>query len=50
MKTIDSALVGEVLRGAAGRHVMPYFTGEGGRSKADGSVVTQADVASQRFI
>ncbi len=50
MKTIDSALVGEVLREAARCRVLPYFTGEGGRSKADGSVVTQADIASQRFI
>jgi myo-inositol-1(or 4)-monophosphatase len=47
---IDTAAVGEVLREAARRCIMPRFDGAQWHNKPDGSVVTDADVASQNFI
>jgi myo-inositol-1(or 4)-monophosphatase len=48
--TIDSRAVGEVLRRAAREHIMPRFNATRADRKCDGSVVTAADVESQRSI
>lgn len=39
-----------VLRSAANSQIMPRFRGVASRSKADGSLVTEADLAAQRVI
>ncbi len=50
MQTLDIALIKEIVTGTAKQELLPRFTQVERHSKADGSFITEADLASQQRI